>query len=104
MASTPDAWLYLDANVGLYAPPAPDVWAYTYDYAQDTAVVWPTTTASFEIGGITQALFLSAGPLWIKATLVVQPHAVWLPDPTVIPEVYVPGYWGILLQNNPDSP
>ena len=41
--------------------------------------------------------------VWIKA-VEVMPHLgeVWLPDPTVIPEVYVPGFWGILMQNNPE--
>lgn len=41
--------------------------------------------------------------VWIQATEVPHsPVAVWMPDPAKPPEVYVPGYWGILMQNNPE--
>jgi hypothetical protein len=99
-----DVWVYLHGNVGITAPSDGSSWPYLLGYVQNDNVVWPTNLANFEIIGLSNALFLQAGPVWIKATKVVSSSVVWLPDPTVIPEVYVPGFWGILLQNNPDTP
>lgn len=42
--------------------------------------------------------------VWIVGTPAPAPAKVWLPDPIIVPEVYVPGFWGILMQNNPDTP
>lgn len=43
--------------------------------------------------------------LWIPAFMpIADLGLVWLPDPATLPEVSVPGFWGILMQNNPEVP